>query len=184
MIRHQLIYLLGVFIPLNLLSQQGLEVTLSKKNKECLPGNASVAIRTGSSPFQITWSNGSVMTSVSDLEKGEYWVTIKDNTLDDTTIFFTIEDLDCLPNASTNFTPNGDGFNDEWAIGGLDYHPDFELFVYNRWGQEVHQQKRTYNPWNGTSYGLPVPDGTYYYILYLSKGDRKKFVKGDVSILR
>jgi gliding motility-associated-like protein len=183
MIKTPLLYLLYFFIPLSLRSQ-GLGVSLSKINKDCFLGSAAISINTGASPFQVNWSNGAIMNSVSDLDGGDYWVKVTDNTTHDTTIYFTIEDLDCIPSIANNFTPNGDEFNDTWSIMRLEHYPDFELFVYNRWGQEVHRQINFYIPWNGTSLGLPLPDGTYYYILYLSKINKNKFLKGDVSILR
>ncbi len=184
MIKKPLLCLLYLFfIPLSFKSQ-GLNVSLSKTNKDCFLGNAAIVIHTGASPFQVTWSNGSIMNSVSDLDGGDYWVKITDSTPRDSTIYFTIDDLGCVPGIANNFTPNGDEFNDTWSIMRLEHYPNFELFVYNRWGQEVHRQINSYIPWNGTSLGLPLPDGTYYYILYLSKINKNKFVKGDVSILR
>ena len=90
----------------------------------------------------------------------------------------------CEPIPETHFTPNGDDYNDTWNITKINLFPDFELFVYNRWGQLVHHQKNEYIPWDGKTLIIPVPDATYYYILYLSKNDRNKFIKGPVSIIR
>jgi len=163
---------------------QELNVSLVKTDKECDLGKAEITINSGASPFQILWSNGSIMNNVESLEEGPYAVTITDNNSNDTTINFVIGYTICEPIPSINFTPNGDLYNDKWSIIRLDYFPEFDLYVYNRWGQEVHHQSGIYTPWDGTNLGSPLPDGTYYYVLFLSKSNKNKFIKGDISILR
>lgn len=163
---------------------QDLSVSLVKTDKECESGKASVSVNAGTAPFQYLWSNGALSDHVENLDAGSYTVTVTDATLQDTSIVFVIEESICEPVAENHFTPNGDAFNDNWSISRLAYFPDFELLVYNRWGQQVHRQSRQYIPWDGTHLGLPLPDGTYYYILFLSGSDKHKFIKGDVSIIR
>jgi gliding motility-associated-like protein len=66
-------------------------------------------------------------------------------------------------------TPNGDGLNDKWTIGGIENYPNNTINIFNRWGDKI----RTFNAydnssvvWDGTNrHGEPVPDGTYFYIL-------------------
>jgi gliding motility-associated-like protein len=66
-------------------------------------------------------------------------------------------------------TPNGDGLNDRWTIGGIENYPKNTINIFNRWGDKI----RTFNAydnssvvWDGTNrHGEPVPDGTYFYIL-------------------
>jgi gliding motility-associated-like protein len=163
---------------------QSLDVRFSKTDKECEAGKASVSILSGTAPYQYVWSNASVTDHTENLEAGTYTVTVMDAAGQDTSIVFTIEEQICEPVAETHFTPNGDMFNDSWDISRINYFPDFELVVYNRWGQQVHHQTNQYTAWEGTHLGLPLPDGTYYYILFFSKSDKNKFIKGDVSILR
>jgi gliding motility-associated-like protein len=166
------------------LQAQNLLVNFSKIEKDCFLGEASVTIVSAVQPVQILWSNNSILSSIDELEEGFYSVKVTDGNNDDTTIKFTIGPLYCEPIAQNNFTPNGDGYNDTWIISRLQYFPNFELFVYNRWGQLVHHQSNEYVPWDGRSLTLPIPDASYYYILYLDKSDKKKFIKGDVSIVR
>lgn len=168
----------------SLVKAQNLAVALVKTDKECELGKAEVVINSGASPFQIVWSNGSVLDEVKDLEAGIYSVRVTDSNSLDTTINFEIGENICEPIPSNNFTPNGDLYNDTWSIVRIEYFSEFELYVYNRWGQEVHHQSSIYKPWDGTNLGLPLPDATYYYVLFFSKSDKNKFIKGDVSILR
>lgn len=163
---------------------QDLKVTFSKTDKECQLGKASVYVVQGHPPYQYLWSDGSSGEHLNDLAAGDYSVKITDDQAQDTTVNFTIEESVCEPVAETHFTPNFDGYNDTWSIARLENFPDFELLVYNRWGQQVHRQVNAYIPWNGTSLGLALPDGTYYYILFFDVTDRNKFIKGDVSIIR
>ncbi len=89
---------------------------------------------------------------------------------------FVQDDSLYIPNG---FSPNGDGVNDEFDIPGLLNYPDATLYVFNRWGDVVWDTKVPYNvkKWDGNNdKGVPVPDGTYYFILDLKDGS-KPFAK-------
>jgi len=79
-------------------------------------------------------------------------------------------------------TPNGDGKNDRFEITHIDRFPGNRLYVYNRWEQEVYSKKGYDNTWDGTFNNKPLPDGTYYYLLYLLDGEDP--IKGFVYISR
>ena len=76
-----------------------------------------------------------------------------------------------IPNA---FSPNGDGVNDYWEILGLQDYPSHRLEIYNRLGIKLYETTNYKNDWNGTYNGVKVPDGTYFYQLYLSENVIKK----------
>ena len=61
----------------------------------------------------------------------------------------------------TVFTPNGDGKNDTFAIPNLSAFPGTQLFVYNRWGNEVYRSLDYQNSWTGNG----LSEGTYYYLI-------------------
>jgi gliding motility-associated-like protein len=65
-----------------------------------------------------------------------------------------------IPNA---ISPNGDGINDAFVIPCSVNPPDLNIF--NRWGIEVYRNEHYMNDWNGEYQNLPLPDGTYYYIV-------------------
>jgi gliding motility-associated-like protein len=173
-----------IFSLSKIFSQNPLLVTLQKVDVTCFKGYASITITNGVSPYTILWSTGSTTLSANNLVVGSYSVNVKDASLKDTIIFFDISDDGCKVEISNHFTPNGDGFNDFWSISNISFYPDFELIIFNRWGQVLFQQTQEYIPWNGTYLGLPLPDGTYYYVFYFDKNNKHKFLKGDVSILR
>lgn len=84
-----------------------------------------------------------------------------------------------IPNA---FSPNGDGINDKWNIKALTSYSNYELSVFNRYGQIVFTTKDYSKPWDGTYNGKPLPVGTYYYLINLTQG--LPLLKGYVVILR
>jgi gliding motility-associated-like protein len=159
---------------------------LFKKDYDCTPGAAALRIDSGKPPYTITWSNGQQqVTSVNGLNPGTYSVTIINGNNKDTTVVFKIEKVICPVVPERYFSPNGDNYRDTWIIHNLEFYQDFELFVFNKWGQQVHHQAGgTYQPWDGKYQGVPVVDATYYYILYLEKNKKETILKGDVTIIK
>lgn len=76
----------------------------------------------------------------------------------------------------TGFSPNEDGINDNFVILGINYFPEAELTVFNRWGEVVYQKANYNNEWQGefnggrSLGGNQVPEGTYFYVLQLGPG--------------
>lgn len=86
------------------------------------------------------------------------------------------EDLS-FPNV---FSPNGDGKNEKFIIGGLEKYPGSKLQIFNRWGGQVYRSNDYRNDWNGSN----LNEGTYYYILEANKPDGVKVIKGWILIVR
>lgn len=84
-----------------------------------------------------------------------------------------------IPNA---FTPNNDAVNDRWNIPALDAFPDFELFVFNRYGEVVFKSNKTNRPWDGTFKSSPLPTGAYVYFIKLNVNNQQ--LKGTVMLFR
>ncbi|WP_346320927.1 Calx-beta domain-containing protein [Chitinophaga sp. YIM B06452] len=81
----------------------------------------------------------------------------------------------------TVFTPNGDGKNERFIIGGLEKYQNAKLQVFNRWGGQVYRSNDYRNDWNGSD----LLESTYYYILEVRKADGSvKSFKGWVLIVR
>ncbi len=73
----------------------------------------------------------------------------------------------------TAVSPNGDGANDFFHIGGIDFYPNNRLCIFNRWGNQVLQQRGYKNDFEGRWNGKDLPDGTYYYVLELNDEDNR-----------
>jgi len=86
-------------------------------------------------------------------------------------------------------SPNGDGSNDKWIVDFLTDYPNNSVYIYNRWGTKVFEQKG-YGPGkefvgssNIRSVTHALPNGTYFYIIDL-QGDGKNMIKGYVELQR
>ncbi|MCX8079640.1 MAG: gliding motility-associated C-terminal domain-containing protein [Bacteroidia bacterium] len=161
-------------------------IKFSKKDYDCTKGAVALSIDSGKPPYTITWSNGvQGYYYLNELEPADYSVLITDGNGKDTTLYFSILKTVCRVIPDNLFSPNGDNINDRWRISGLEYYKNFELFVFNKWGQQVHHQEGgTYEPWDGRYLGTPVVDATYYFVLYLEKGKKDSIIKGNVTIIR
>ena len=84
-----------------------------------------------------------------------------------------------IPNT---FTPNGDGINDKWMIGGIDSFPNALVYIYNRYGRLIFQSRGYKLPWDGTVSGIIVPSGTYYYVIKL--GLQNRILSGSLAVLK
>ena len=86
------------------------------------------------------------------------------------------------PNA---FSPDGDGINDLFKVSGQGMS-DFQIEIYNRWGQMVYKSIDLSNGWDGTFKGKNLPTGTYVYKIKTSKfGLEQILVKsGSVGLVR
>ncbi|GAB2575504.1 T9SS type B sorting domain-containing protein [Spirosoma areae] len=101
---------------------------------------------------------------------------------DITTVTFVVKNPSAnaeikVPNV---FTPNGDGFNDYFAIKDMPANSCEEQFksinITNRWGQVVFTSTDPKFRW----YGTDSPAGTYYYLLQTSK----RTFKGPLTLIR
>lgn len=99
-------------------------------------------------------------------------------TATDTMHVFVYKDV-FVPNA---FSPDNDGINDTWNIPALGAYPEFDLTVFNRFGQIVFQNKNINRPWNGKYKGEPLPIGVYVYVIDLKA--EKRILKGTVTLFR
>ena len=63
------------------------------------------------------------------------------------------------------FTPDGDGDNDLLKFTASDVIEDSELWIYNRWGDQVYHKENYTNDWDGGGY----PEGVYFYILKIKE---------------
>jgi gliding motility-associated-like protein len=85
-----------------------------------------------------------------------------------------------IPNV---FSPNGDNIHDTWDIAFLNDYPNCKIEVFNRNGHLVFSSLGYGNPWDGRINGVPLPVGTYYYIIDLYKNGYSR-LSGSVTILR
>ena len=82
------------------------------------------------------------------------------------------------------FTPNGDGYNDEFRVAYKSILT-FHCWVYNRWGRLVYEWTDPMKGWDGNINGKEASPGPYYYVIKATGNDGKKYkLKGDINLLR
>jgi len=83
---------------------------------------------------------------------------------------------------TNGITPNGDGANDTWVIKNIEYYPEAEIEIFNRWGNKIFTSKGYKTPWDGTLNGQQLPIAAYYYIIKLTKDEAP--ISGNITLIR
>ena len=80
-------------------------------------------------------------------------------------------------------TPNGDGLNDYLEFANIEKYNYVKLQVFNRWGNLVYEKLNYQSDperWDGQFIGKTLPDGVYYYLLYLNED----VIKQTITLLK
>ena len=89
--------------------------------------------------------------------------------------------------APNTFTPDGDELNQNWRvfIQGVDIY-NFDLEIYNRWGEIIWESHDPDASWDGTYNGEIVKDGTYIWKIraFDRENDNKYEFNGFVNVIR
>lgn len=85
------------------------------------------------------------------------------------------------------FTPNNDGYNDNWNVIGVNsnFYPNSLIYIFNRFGKLVTTVDPSSNGWDGFYKGVALPSSDYWFTVELidSSGSRK-VRKGHFSLIR
>ena len=104
----------------------------------------------------------------------------------------TLERIAVLQNevqlfAPNSFTPDNDEFNQTWKIFmlGIDIY-DFNLILFNRWGQVIWESNDHQAGWDGTYGGEEVPAGSYLWKIETKdkNTDKRYTFDGYVNVIR
>ncbi len=140
---------------------------------------------------ETIWQEDEVNNSFEVIESGIYTAEISDencSTIDS----IKIELVDCeecfdVPNA---FTPDGDRLNDTFSplIKCFDFSINYQLQIFNRWGEMVFQTKNINEEWDGKKDGKAQSTDVFVWkINYSFEKNGKVITKvehGDVSLIR
>lgn len=89
--------------------------------------------------------------------------------------------------APNSFTPDGNEFNQQWHIfvEGIDIY-NFELLIFNRWGEIIWESHDPKASWDGTYNGQIVPAGTYIWKASAKDGlnDGRYEFNGYINVLK
>lgn len=145
-------------------------------------GSATVVVLGGTAPFDIQWGDPDLQTTATaiGLPEGSFQVLVTDAQGCEVDSLAQIVPNEGCFFIATAITPNGDGSNDEWIIGGLEYFPTATVQVYNRWGQILFESRGTYVPWDATYNGRKVSLGVYYFLI--NYDDNAEPITGTVTV--
>lgn len=63
------------------------------------------------------------------------------------------------------FTPNGDGSNDTFVIGGIEFYSSYDIAIYDRYGKLLKSITNSNTSWNGTFNNKNLPADDYWYTI-------------------
>ncbi len=135
----------------------------------------------------VKWSNGETGETFTIVDPGDYHVFGYNGDCDASKAFYAGWSSGPTPpptpgNEIMNmFTPNGDGYNDNWLVNEPTMVYPISVKVYTRSGGLVYENGNYDNTWTGHYNGNPLPQGAYYYTI--DDADGKTF-KGSVTIIR
>lgn len=98
-------------------------------------------------------------------------------------VFYYDDFVFYIPNA---FTPNDDGGNDIFMpyLNGVDTS-DYELMVFNRWGELIFKSNEIKTGWDGTYKNELVQESIYLYIIKVRSATKVMYIyKGTFTLLR
>lgn|GEM_PF-627553 len=133
------------------------------------------------------WNTGQKICCIEPENSGIYSVIIA-NTCGLSTQFSYVDIQSCdecikLPNI---FTPNNDGHNDYFDILKTCDVINFNIKIYNRWGQMVFSSNDVTKSWDGNFNGHSADVGVYVYELEYQSNSTgiKKQIRGNVSLVK
>ncbi len=162
-------------------------VSLGSNNRYC-PGYPLVLDLT--IPLaQYVWSTGATGSSISVEQPGTYSVTVTGQCIEATASIEVVEGVcDPIVYVPNTFTPNGDGRNEVFRVEVYGALRDFQLDIFDRWGERIHASDDPSVTWDGTYHGQPVQDGVYVWkVRYRAPTDNGPVAReliGHVTVLR
>ena len=132
------------------------------------------------------WSNGETTQSINIESSGIYWLEVENGCgIGTDSIVVTFQDDSSkhvyFPNC---FTPNSDKLNETFVLKNA---PDneYDLTVYNRWGNIIFQSNDPTHNWDGTYMNRDVPEGVYYFVATFKDCTGERLRKaGHITVLR
>lgn len=155
----------------------------------------SITLNANAGATSYLWNTGATTSSITVNVAGIYWVEQVSGSCSqyDTIEVFNdncngnpvipsnpIDGTLFIPNS---FSPNGDGTNDFFGAVGENIS-DFELSIFNRWGERIFLSTNLYDHWDGTYHQRKAEQGVYVYKLSYKNNARYIYTTGHVVLIR
>ncbi len=175
-------------------------INLGADTTICFNGKETYNLTIPNTYTSIAWSTGDVSNTVAVSKAEKISVTVSNGSCaatDTINISDCAEIKLCFPNV---FTPNSDGFNDDFRPCGIDkeqidngnkgYYNDHISFmhfvVYDRWGIKMYENSNPEIPiWDGYFKSNPASAGTYFWTVKYTDFTSASFEQsGYVTLLK
>lgn len=162
----------------------------------------NVVVNPSNNLTDFTWSvteafsNNQVLTIAATVNSGDYSYRLDNGPFQISPVFefvtagyhtvTVIENTGCSSPISKStilvidyprfFTPNGDGYNDNWNIVSLKDDPTAIIYVFDRYGKLLKGFSPNSSGWNGLYVGQPMPSDDYWFsVEYTEENSLKKY---------
>jgi len=134
------------------------------------------------------WSDGSTAASMPVTQTGTYWVKASaGDCMASDTIYVQLGNCNHCISIPNSFTPNADTKNDVFAPIVVCPVLQYQLKIFNRYGQEIFATNDAKAGWDGTFSGQQQDIGVYFYwvkVTFDKPGGTEELYKGDINLLR
>ena len=132
----------------------------------------------------LLWQDGSSGASFTVTNPGVYFLTAT-NECGSYADSLTIATGPCDIMMPTAFTPNGDGLNDLFRVKYPFSVKQFNMQIFDRWGEKVFETEDINKGWDGTWRGSPALQDTYVWVIrFVDINNTQQQLKGTITLLR
>lgn len=82
------------------------------------------------------------------------------------------------------FTPNSDGYNDNWNISDISNKLNSRIYIFDRYGKFLKELSPLGLGWNGTYNGQPMPANDYWFTIEYTEDNISKIFRSHFSLKR
>jgi gliding motility-associated-like protein len=133
------------------------------------------------------WSTGASACCVKPNSEGLYKLAVSNECgtyIDTVRVHFSVCDV-CItaPNA---FTPNNDAHNDLFKAIITCPLDNFQMSIFNRWGNKVFDTRDQNEGWDGSYKGIMCDNGVFVYVIQYRSAStyNVNMLKGSVNLIR
>lgn len=133
------------------------------------------------------WSNNVTNSNITITQPGKYWLYVTDRYGCKGKDSIVVGSKDCLKGlyVPTAFTPNNDLKNDNFKPFLFGNIQQYELIIFNRYGQVVFKTNDFNKGWDGNFLGTRQATGAYIWLCkYTLSGEVAVTKRGSVLLLR
>jgi gliding motility-associated-like protein len=149
--------------------------------------DSSIVLNAFQPNVHYSWSNGDTSSFITVNQSGQYQV-IDSNQCGSysASVNITTKKCTCKVAIPTAFSPNGDGKNETFGLLTQCPLENYELNIYNRWGQKIFTSTSLQDKWDGDYKNTQQPLGVYVYFVHYKDPYTDKTISqaGNVTLLR